>query len=154
MSTQKKFFIYLLLLIVFFIVSKVLISGLLYTTYKSKSYEIKTTIPMTASVQATRLNGVIEGKIFNNNEEPLNNKYIEVKCYSKNETLMGKKYISIEKIEPKSSVDYEVKFNFERVEKVVIDVLDEIPANTAEEDKKSDNNMGLARFLFKLIIVF
>ena len=67
---------------------------------------------------------------------------------------MGKKYIPIEKIEPKSSVDYEVRFNFERVENVVIDILDEIPANTPEEDKKSDNNMGLARFLFKLIIVF
>lgn len=154
MSTQKKFFIYFILLIAFFIVSKLLISGLIYTTYKHKSYEIKTTIPMTANVEATTLNGFVNGKIFNNSEEPITNKYIEVKCYSRVGTLMGKKYIPIDKIDSKSSIDYEVRFNFERVEKAVIDIVDEVPDGTSEEDKKSDNNMGLARFLFKLIIVF
>ena len=80
MPTQKKFFIYFLLLVLFFIVSKLLISGLIHTTYKYKSYEIKTTIPMTANVEATTLNGFVNGKIFNNTEEQITDKFIEVKC--------------------------------------------------------------------------
>jgi len=153
MPTQKKFFIYFLLLIAFFIFSYFAIKGMIYTTYKYKSFEIKSKIPMTAEVQATNVNGFVKGKILNNSEQTLENKYIKVECFSKNNTLMGTKYIKIENIAAKSSYEYEVRFNYNRIERIVLDIVDEISENVTEEDKISDPQMNFAGFIAKLMIL-
>ena len=77
MDTHKKFFIYFLLVVAFFIFSQIMIYFALQTTYKYKSVNIKTTIPIEIEVQATLVNGFAKGKVKNNSEETLENKYIQ-----------------------------------------------------------------------------
>lgn len=154
MSRMKTFFIYFLLVVLFFIFSQIIIALSIHTSYSYKSYEIKTAIPMTAEVQATSVNGYVKGKVINNTAEAIQNKFIKIECYSKNNVLLGTKYIEIENINTKETLEYEMKFNYNRVEKVVIDIVNEIPEDVPEEDKTSDPEMNFAMLATALILLY
>ena len=97
MARMKTFFIYFMLVVLMFIFSQVIIYIALNTTYKYKEVEINTTMPMELTVEATSINGKANGKIINNGEEAIENKYVKIDFYSKNNVLMGTKYIEIDK---------------------------------------------------------
>ena len=147
MPTHKKFLIYFLLVIAFFIFSQIIIYIAINTTYGYKKVEIKSTIPMSAEVQATSVNGFAKVKVKNIIDNPIENKYIKINCYSKNDVLMGTKYIKIDKIDAKEEKEFEVRFNFNRVERAVIDIVEK-QALTDEPIKQeqlmSDPKMGFA----------
>ena len=154
MGRMKTFFIYFLLVVLFFIFSQIVIALSLHTSYSYKSVEIKTTIPITAEAQATSVNGYVKGKILNNTGESIQNKFIKVECYTKNNVLQGTKYIEIENINTKETLEYEIKFNYSKVEKVVIDIVDEISDDVPEEDKISDPEMNFAMLVTALILLY
>ncbi len=157
MARMKTFFIYLLLVVLFFIFSQVMIYIAINTTYKYKSVEILTTIPVEAKVEATSINGKAKVKVTNNTETSIENKYIEIACYSKHNVLMGTKYIKIDKIDAKDEKEFEVHFNYNRVDKAVINIVDEKileENNVKEEDKLSDTERGLAAMISALILLY
>lgn len=157
MARMKTFFIYFILVIAFFIFSQIMIYIALNTTFQYKNIEIKTTIPMEVEVQATSINGFAKGKIINNTENEIQNKYIKIECYSKYDTLMGTKYIKIDKVSAKEEKEFEVHFNFNKVDRAVIDIVDEKTVeeqNIKEEEKVSDPERGLATMLAALILVY
>ena len=157
MARMKTFFIYFLLVFLFFIFSRVMIYIAINTTYKYKSVEILTTIPVEAEVEATSINGKAKVKVTNNTETTIENKYIEVACYSKHDVLMGTKYIKIDKIDAKDEKEFEVRFNYNRVDKAVINIVDEKTLeenNVKEEDKLSDKERGLAEMISALILLY
>lgn len=156
MARVKKFFIYFLIVVAFFLFSQVVIYIAINTTYEYKSIELKTTIPMEVEVQATSVNGFAKGKISNQTEKEIQNQYIQIQCYSKHNVLMGTKYIEIDKIGAKEEKEFEVRFNFNKVDKAVIDIVDEKTVEeqkVPEEEKKSDPEMGLATLLSALILL-
>ena len=156
MARMKTFFIYFLLVVAFFIFSQVMIYIALNTTFQYKNIELKTTIPMEVEVQATSVNGFAKGKIINNTESEIQNKYIKIECYSKHNTLMGTKYIEIGKLNAKEEKEFEVHFNFDRVDRAVIDVVDERvleEQNVPEEEKTSDKEKGLAAMIAGVILL-
>lgn len=156
MARVKTFFIYFLIVVAFFLFSQVAIYIAINTTYEYKNIELRTTIPMEVEVQATSVNGFAKGKISNQTEKEIENQYIQIKCYSKHDVLMGTKYIEIDKIGAKEEKEFEVHFNFNRVDKAVIDIVDEKAMeeqNVPEEEKQSDKEMGLATLLSALILL-
>lgn len=153
MTTQKKFFIYFLLIATFLIVSQFIIYAILNTTYKYKSYEVKTSLPITVEHQATSINGYVKGNILNNTNQEIKDKYLKIECFSKNNVLMGKKYIKIDSIEANSSIDYDIKYNFNKVERAEIDIVDEVPQDVPEEDRKSDKTLSLAAMVAGLLVL-
>ena len=142
MTTQKKFFIYFILIAAFFIISQFAIYAILNTTYKYKSFDIKTSLPITVEHQATSINGFVKGKILNNTDQDLKDKYLKIECFSKNNVLMVKKYIKIENVPANSAVDYDIRYNFNKVERAEIDIVDEVPNDVPEEDRKVDEQLG------------
>ena len=157
MARMKTFFIYFLLVVAFFIFSHVMIYIAINTTFQYKSIELKTTLPMEVEVQATSINGFAKGKLINNTENEIQSKYIKIECYSKHDTLMGTKYIEIDKIGAKEEKKFEVHFNFNKVDKAVIDIVDEKELekqNIKEEEKISDPERGLATMLAALILLY
>ena len=156
MARVKTFFIYFLLIVAFFIFSQVMIYIAINTTYQYKSIELKTTIPIKAEVQATLIDGYAKGKVINDTENEIQNKYIKIECYSKNNTLMGTKYIEIDKIGAKEEKEFEVHFNFNKVDKAIIDIVDEkqIEEQNIQEEKTSDPKRGLAAMIAALIILY
>lgn len=156
MARVKTFFIYFLIVVAFFLFSQIAIYIAINTTYEYKNIELRTTIPMEVEVQATSVNGFAKGKISNQTEKEIQNQYIQIKCYSKHNVLMGTKYIEIDKVGAKEEKEFEVHFNFNRVEKAVIDIVDQKvmeEQNVPEEEKQSDKEMGLATLLSALILL-
>lgn len=156
MARMKTFFIYFLLIVLFFIFSQIMIYFGLNTTFNYKDIEIRTTLKMEAEVQATSVNGFAKGKIINNTENELVDKYIKIDCYSKHDVLMGTKYIEIDKLGAKEEKEFEVHFNFNKVDRAVIDVVDEQilqSENVTEEQKQSDPQKGLAAMIVAVIIL-
>ena len=127
MARMKTFFIYALCVILFFIFSQVIIYFAIHTTYHAKEYEIKTPIATTVEVQATSINGVVKGHIFNDTQEVIENKYLQMEFYSKQDNILGTKYVPVSKLEVGEQQEYEMKFNFSRVDHVVLDIVDTIP---------------------------
>lgn len=157
MARMKTFFIYFMLVVLMFIFSQVMIYIALNTTYKYKEVEINTTMPMELTVEATSINGKANGKIVNNGEEVIENKYVKIDFYSKNNVLMGTKYIEIDKVNAKDEKEFEVHFNFNKVEKAIVSVIDEKELeenNIQEEEKVSDPERGLAAMTAALILLY
>ena len=157
MARMKTFFIYFLLVVAFFLFSQVMIYIAINTTYKPKEVEVKTAIPMQIELQATSINGFAKGKVYNQTESEIENKYIKIECYSKQDILMGTKYIKIDKIGAKEEKEFEVRFNFNKVDRAVVDIVDEITIeeqNVKEEEKVSDPERGLAAMLCALILLW
>lgn len=156
MARMKTFFIYLLLVVAFFIFSQVMIYIAINTTYKYKKVEVKTTIPIEIEVQATSINGFAKGKINNDRDENIQNKYLKIECYSKNNVLMGTKYIKIDEVKAKEEKEFEVRFNFSKVDRAVIDIIDEsqLDDNIQDKDKVSDGKLGLAAGISALILLY
>lgn len=156
MSRMKTFFIYFILVVAFFLFSKLLIDISINTTYSYKDVKINSNIEMQAEVQATSINGFAKGTIFNNTDTNLENKYLKIECYSKNNNLMGTKYIKIDNIKPKEKEEFEVRFNYNKVERAQISVVDEINLenNVNNKDKLSDPEMGLATAISALILLY
>lgn len=154
MSRLKTFFMYAVWVLVFFIFSQVMIYVAINTTYKYKNIEIKTSTITEAEVQATSINGFAKGKIVNNTQSDIENKYIKLECYSKNDVLMGTKYIKIDKIPTNEEQEFEVRFNYSKVDNAKIEIIDEIPQNVTEEQTISDPEMNAAMVISALILLF
>lgn len=146
MTTLKKFLMYGSWVLLFFIFSQIMIYVAINTTYKYKNVEISSASITQAEVQATSINGFAKGKIT----EGTQNKYIKIECYSKNDVLMGTKYI---KIETNEEQEFEVKFNYSRVDNAKIEIVDEIPNDITEEQKISDPEMNAAMVITALILL-
>ena len=156
MDRVKTFFIYFILIVVFFIYSQIMIYMGIVTTYKYKNVDIKTTIPIEASVKATSVNGIANITITDTKED-IKGKYLKLECYSKHDTLMGTKYIKIEEINTEEPKNIEIRFNYSKVERAIIDIVEEKQVeeeNVKEEDKISDEEMGLAAIIASGILLF
>lgn len=126
MSRMKTFTIYLLLFVGLFVVSNLLISAYIKTSYyKIDSYEIKedmlTVTIMTA--KASKDDGYIEGKILNGTNEKVTDKYMKVELFSENNVVLGKEYVKIEEINPGELKNFKISFSCDNVKHFVITFL-------------------------------
>lgn len=152
MARMKTFFIYFILVVVAFVVSQALIYVAINTTYNYKNVEIKTTQIKEAEVKATSINGYTKFKLADDNMDT--EKYVKVECYTKNDVLIGTKYIKIEQLQANDKNEFEIRFNYNRIDKATIDIVDEIPENVNEEQKVSDPKMTAAMTISALIFLF
>lgn len=146
MKTLKKFLMYGSWVLLFFIFSQIMIFIAINTTYKYKKVESYSTLITQAEVQATSINGFAKCKV----KSGAQNKYIKIDCYSKNDVLMGTKYIEINTNEEQ---EFEIRFNYSRVDSAKINIVDEIPENVEEEQLLSDPKMNAAMLISALILL-
>ena len=153
MSRLKTFFKYLVWIVLFFIFSQVMIYFALNTSHKNKTVEIKSSIIKEAEVKANSVSGTAKCKIYNDTQNNIQNKYIKIDCYSKNGVLMGTKYIKVENIPVNEEKEYEVRFNFNKVNNAIIQIVDEISEDVEETQLFSDPKMNLAMTITALIFL-
>lgn len=146
MATLKKFLMYGSWVLLFFIFSQIMIFIAINTTYKYKKVESYSTLITQAEVKATSINGFAKCKV----KSGAQNKYIKIDCYSKNDVLMGTKYI---KIETNEEQQFEVRFNYSRVDNAKIDIVEEIPQDIEKEQTMSDPKMNAAMLISALILL-
>lgn len=153
MARMKRLFTYAIWVIAFFIFSQIMIYIAINTTYKYKPVEGKSSLITTAEVQATSINGIAKCWIKNNTQNKIENKYIKIDCYSKNDVLMGTKYIKIDEMQTNEEKEFEVRFNYSRVDKAQIEIVNELPQNTEERQIISDPEMSMAMVISALILL-
>ena len=153
MERMKTFFIYALCVIAFFIFSQIMIYFSIHTTYHTKAYEVKTSVPITVEVQATSVNGVVRGSVLNNTQETIENQYLQMDFYSKQDNILGTKYVPISHLEVGNEQEYEMKFNLSRVDHVVLDIVDTIPETVTQEQTEPDPEMQFAVLVSALVLL-
>ena len=139
MSRMKTFFIYFLIFIGFYIVSSLLIDAYIKTSYyKISSYEInvdKASVTI-MSAKASKDDGHIEGKIYNNTEENITDKYMKVELFSDNNISLGKEYVKIDELNPKDIKDFKINFTCDNVKSFKIMLI--TPEEKAKEDEEKN----------------
>lgn len=127
MSTIKSFLKYALLIIVFAILSELLISASLQSSYKDikrKDNTSQVTISQ-AQAQATLVNGKIKGTIVDDRKDNLTGKYVKITLYSKRDNEVGKKYVPIETTDANKTQDFSLYFEKQDVTSYDISIVNE-----------------------------
>lgn len=130
MKTLKLFRNLLIIFVAFYIFSEIVSAQYLKNTYsdvsnveiadQSQKIEIEES-------KATKVNGYIEGKVTNTQNESTENKYIKVDCYSKYDNYLGTEYAKIGNLENGQSNNFKIKYKFEDVENLKISITDQGP---------------------------
>lgn len=155
MERLKTFFIYFLLIVGLYLFSQLIITMVIQTRCEWIETEVIAKEQVVASSKASGIDGVTNIQVINPFEKETNNRYLKIECYSKNDILQGTKYIQTGTILAKEKKEFEVRFNFERIKKVKVDLVDQIPENISEQDKQSDTQLqGVALLTAVFLLCF
>ena len=140
MKRMKTFFIYALLVIAFWIFSDIIIYLTINGTYKNKSTEVYISSPQVviSESKATYVNGYVKGSIKNNTTETLSDKCLKIDMYSPRDVLLGTKYVRIDALNPGKNQEFEMRYQFTDVNKVIITMTENIEGISDEEFLSQD----------------
>lgn len=125
MSRMKTFFNYALVIILFYIFSEIMININLESVYQDIGRKDKIEQVTIYQAEATKVNGRIKGKIYNDAKNKITNNYIRIDLYSERDNLLGSKYIDVSNIRDGETRDLEVYFKVQDVEYYEVKFVDE-----------------------------
>lgn len=129
MDRMKTLFKYVLALVLVYVISNILIWGLLKVSYKEiKEYIIDVPIAkiIVEEAKASGRNGYIKGEINNITDQVIQNKYIKIDLYSKRDVHLGTRYIKIENMLAYEIYKFEVNFDVGNVQKINMTVTEQM----------------------------
>lgn len=137
-NRMKVFFFYLLIFIIIFVFSDVMIYFYTKSTYKPmEKYELNLTSPEVTITEAisSNVNGTVKGKIKNNTDAMIVEKYLKFDFYTPRDVNIGTKYLKIENLQEDREKEFELGFKYENVSYVKISVAadDDLHKATPEE---------------------
>lgn len=125
MDRVKTFLKYALIIIVFAILSELLISASLQSSYKDIKRKDNTSQVTISQAQATLVNGKIKGTIVDDRKDNLTGKYVKITLYSKRDNEVGKKYVPIETTDVNKTQDFSLYFEKQDVTSYDISIVNE-----------------------------
>lgn len=141
MSRMKTFFIYLLLFVGLYVVSNLLIDAYIKTSYyKIETYDIdvKEANITIMTAKASKDDGHIEGKIVNNTNEKVTNRYMKVELFSNKDVNLGTEYVKIDELNPGDLKNFKIDFTCDNVTSFKITFISEKQRNA----ERPENNGG------------
>lgn len=156
MDRMKQFGRYALMIIVFYIISDVLIYFGLIGMYKNFSGEVITETPIVevAEAKTTKQSGFIKGKIKNNTQENIIEKYIKIDLFTERETYLGSKYVKVQNLEKDKEIEFESEFEFSNIYRYEISVVDKEREYTDEELISDDvKGLFLTGMLLRMVVI-
>lgn len=125
MDSVKTFLKYALIIIVFAILSELLISASLQSSYKDIKRKDNISQVTISQAQATLVNGKIKGTIVDDRKDNLTGKYVKITLYSKRDNEVGKKYVPIETTDVNKTQDFSLYFEKQDVTSYDISIVNE-----------------------------
>ena len=127
MSTMKKFLKYFLVFIAFFFLSGYASMKIMKSTYKDREFNLDFNSPKLeiSEFKSTKMNGYINGKLYNNTDSKLTGKYLKADFFNARGNNVGTRYIEIGDLNPGESFDINEKFNIDNVENVKLSFIDQ-----------------------------
>lgn len=134
MNRVKTFAKYALWIILFWIFSDILIYYGINSTYKkiNSKNELPSSITVTRA-EATKVNGRINGTIFNSENADLSGKYIKIDLYSSLGNLLGTDYLEIGTLRPNETKSFETYFKIQDVATYDISISDQKEETVSED---------------------
>ena len=143
MSRMKTFFIYLLLFVGLYVVSNLLIDAYIKTSYyKIETYDIdvKEANITIMTAKASKDDGHIEGKIVNNTNEKVTNRYMKVELFSNKDVNLGTEYVKIDELNPGDLKNFKIDFTCDNVTSFKITFISEEQRNA---ERPENNGVSL-----------
>lgn len=125
MDRMKTLLKYVLWLILFYIFSNLMIYMNIETTYQNIGRKDNISQVTVYQAQATKINGRIKGKIYNNAENKITNKYLRIDLYSERDNYLGSKYIDVSNMRDNETREFEIYFKVQDVDYYEIKFTDE-----------------------------
>lgn len=154
MKRLKKFLMYLLIFVAFWIWSDLLIYvnlNSVYDTIHRRNYDV--TQVSVSSAKATLVDGYVEGKVRNSEENNLNGKYLKIDLYSSMNNVIGTKYIEIAGLRDNGTMDFDVHFKLQDIESYSISIVDEA-GKEVDDSFYDDEISALTRIITLLVVKF
>ena len=126
MKRMKTFFKYFLAIVIVYFVVNFASFYVLKSTYKTKDYEVESSILdiEITEAKATLVNGYIKGVAKNTTDVNVDGKYLKIDSYSKRDVLLGTQYIEIKSLSPNEEISFESSFNYEQIDHIKTSVID------------------------------
>lgn len=124
MDRLKTFLKYVLWIVIFAILSELLISASLKSSYVDITRKDSTSQVEISQAQATLVNGKIKGTINDDRKDNLTGKYVKITLYSKRGNEVGKRYIPIQTTDVNRTQDFSLYFEKEDVKSYEISIVE------------------------------
>lgn len=156
MARMKTFLLYAVLIIAFAIFSNFML--FMYTKtayYPMEKYQILCSVPQVTitKAEANYVSGKVKGNITNHTEESLQGKYVRISVYSTHDVCLGSKYIKLDTLQPGTTKDFEIQFNYENSAYFTVDMV-ESTEEIQEEDTQSDPSMSFAALIAAMLVLY
>ena len=103
--------------------------------------------------KATYVNGYIDGKIKNNTQEEITNKYVKIDIYSERNVCLGTKYVEIEKLSANETMDFYMGYKLKDSDRYEISIVDN-KIDIEEEQLISDELAWYAIATTLIVLMF
>lgn len=157
MKRLKTFFIYFMVFIAFYILTDILVSVSLATSYKPMTCTKNDTNGYTVEIsnaKSTNVSGYIEGTIKKNEDEQNYDKYMQIDFYSRYGNCLGRKYIDISNIANGQSNNFKVNFEYSNIETYQISTINEVNDLTNVQHKLINKGYFTVGLVGALIILY
>lgn len=128
MDTMKKFAKYALWVIIGYILVNIMAYGYITKTYKNiNNYQILVDSPSIEIIESkgTKINGYIVGKVTNNTDALIFQKYIRINCYNSKDQYVGTNYVEMSNFQTGKTLEFKSSYDYTDVAKFTIDISDE-----------------------------
>lgn len=154
MDRIKTFFKYALFIVLFYIFSELLINVNLESVYQDIGRKDNLQQVSIYQAEATKVNGRIKGKIYNNPKNMITNNYVRIDLYSARDNLLGSKYIDVSNMRNDETRDLEVYFKVQDVEYYEVRFVDEKDEQGELPEMLKDLTWGQVKFAVLLTQLF
>lgn len=125
MDRMKTFLKYALWIILFYIFSNLMMYLYVETTYQNIGRKDNLSQITVYQAQATKINGRIKGKIYNDEKNKITNTYLKIDLYSERDNYLGCKYIDVSNMRDNETREFEMYFKIQDVDYYEISFTDE-----------------------------
>ena len=128
MDTVKKFIKYAIILIIGYVLINILTYGIVANTYYNvNDYQILAESPSITITEskATRINGYVVGKVTNNTDALIYNKYLRMNFYNQNGQYLGSNYVELSNFQSGKTLEFRTNYRYLKVASYTIDVTDQ-----------------------------
>lgn len=155
MARMKTFGIYLLIVVAFFIFSNVMINIALKVTYDPMKYYLSVEKGQDFTIEetkATYVNGIVQGKLKNNTNEDIVDKYIKIDMYTSRNNILGSKFIPIQSLKVGQEQEFKIGFQLTNADKCNISIVDYSQVDTTDKVLFTSEELGTWAIM-KLIVL-
>lgn len=155
MKRMKTFGIYALIVIAFFIFSNIMINIALKVTYDPIDVYIYTQEGEEFTIteaKATYVNGIVQGKLKNNTNTDIQNKYIKIDMYTQRDNILCSKYVKIDNLKSGKEQEFRMGFKLTNTYKCNISIVDEAGVEESSWEPFTSEELGTWAII-KLIIL-